>query len=434
MESIHNIFTATIAENKENEQLSNIISELAFELSKKKIQRLKDQKNIQSRLSELFELYVKALESEGVKNPTSVGCVIDGIVKAASYDKEEFLYKSIYEKDQLERSINEQKRVIRSTILDTFSTIEAHIENMEEETATQAYKALSDAKLKGVEMLGILKETVSEALLTTLEQGKDVEDTVFEITKNITYQAINGGEFTKNRFLDISSSVIEVAIEIADEDQGYAKELLGGAVHGTKEGMAKAIDKFKNDLKFAPEEIEDIIEKDLGSVRRELVRIEEAFIKMLEDTSKISNGIAAKVIKEILSSEFNTSLAKMKRVANEAREAISEKIDELKENASNMEYDFVEKAEQKIASLKEEMNKLEKKAGTKFESLKKELNELEKTASQKLDSIKNFEFENEKAQRAASEAKRLGNRAWEVAKGMVDGALKGAKEAMRKDK
>lgn len=434
MESIHNIFTATINENKENAQLSNILTELVFELSKKKIQRLKDEKNIQSRLSELFELYVKALESEGLKNPNSVGCVIDGIVKAASYDKEEFLYKSIYEKDQLEKSINAQKRVIRTTILDTFATIEAHIENMDEETATQAHKALSDAKLKGVEMLGILKETVSEALLTTLEQGKDIEDTVFEITKNITYQAINEGEFTKNRFLDISSSVIEVAMEIADEDQGFAKELLNGAIHGTKEGMAKAIDKFKNDLKFAPEEIEDIIEKDLGSVRREFVRIEEAFIKMLEDTAKVSNGIAAQIIKEMLSSEFNTSLAKMKRVANEAREAINDKIEELKENASHMEYDFVEKAEKKIASLKEEMNKLEKKAGTKFESLKKELNELEKTASQKLDAIKNFEFENEKAKKAASEAKRLGNRAWEVAKAMVDGALKGAKEAMKKEK
>ncbi len=434
MESIHNLFTGTISQNKENPQLLVILQDLSFELSKKKIQRLKDEKNIQNRLSELFELYVKALENEGIKNPKSVGCVIDGIVKAASYEKEEFLYKSLYEKEQLEKSIMEQKRVIRTTILDTFSTIEAHIENMEETTAKEALRALSDAKLKGVEMLGILKETTSEALLTTLEKGVDIEDTVFEITKNITYQAINEGDFTKQRFLDISSSIIEVAIEIADEDQGFAKNILNGAIHGTKEGMAKAIDKFKNDLKFAPEEVEDIIEKDLGTVKKELLKIEESFIAMLENTAKISNGVSATIIKDILSTEFNTSLAKIRRVANEAREAISEKIDELRENASNMEYDFVEKAEKKIASLKEEMNKLEKKAGTKFEILKKELNELEKTASEKIDSIKNFEFENEKAKKAAHEAKRLGNHAWEVAKSMVDGALKGAKDAMKKDK
>lgn len=434
MESIHTLFAGTIAQNKENPALDALLKEVSFELSKKKIQRLKDEKNIQSRLSELFELYTKALDTEGLKTPANVGCIIDGIVKAASYEKEEFLYKSIYEREQLDKSINEQKRVIRTTILDTFATLESHIENMDEETATQALKALNDAKLKGIEMLGILKETTSEALLTTLENGTDIEDTVLEITKNLTYQAINEGAFTKSRFIDIAGSIIDVTIEIADEDQGFAKELLSGAIHGTKEGMAKAIDKFKNDLKFAPQEIEELIEKDLGSIKRELVRIEDSFIQMLQESAKQSNGVSAHIIDEILSHEFNTSLAKIRRVIHEAKEAISEKIEDLRENATNIEYDFVERAEKKIASLKEEMNKLEKKAGTKFESLKKELGELEKSAGEKLDSIKKFEFENEKAKKAASEAKRLGNRAWEVAKSMVDGAIKGAKEAMKKEK
>ena len=34
---------------------------------------------------------------------------------------------------------------------------------------------------------------------------------------------------------------------------------------------------------------------------------------------------------------------------------------------------------------------------------------------------------------SAAEAKKLGFRAWEVAKSMADGAVKGAKEAMKKD-
>ena len=409
MQSLQNIFSATLKESKDNQNLPSIISELTFELSKKKIQRLKDDSHIQERLGELFELYTRTLKSEELKNSTNIDAVISGLIKAASYDKEEFLYKSLYEKEQLEKSILKQKDSIRNTIMGTFNILEAHIQKMDETIAKESLKALHDTKLRGVEMLGILKETTSEALLTTLEKAKDVEDTVFEITKNITYQTINEGQFSKTRFLDITNSILEVAIEIADEDQGNAKSLLSGTIHGTKEGMAKAIDKFKNDLKFAPEEIEDILERDLATIKKELISIEDDFIELLKNSTKSTNGISTQIINTILESELNSSLAKIKRVAYEARETLSEKIEELKNNKSYLENDFVRKAEKK-------------------------LEELEKVASQKVEEFKNFEFENEKARNATKEAKRLGNHAWEVAKTVLDGALKGAKDAMNKDK
>lgn len=412
MESIHSIFAATINEKRESEQLLTIIQEMSFELARKKVQRLKDQEHIQMRLGELFELFTKILETENLKDTKTVGAVIDGLVKAASFDKEEFLYKSIYEKEQLEKTISEQKKAIRANIAGTFNILEMHIEKMEKSLSLEALKALSDAKLKGVEMLGILKETTSEALLTTLEKSTDIEDTIFEITKNLTYNAINEGDLIKNRFIDIANTVMEATIEIADENQSFAKEMINGAVHGTKEGMAKAIDKFKNDLKFAPEELDKVLEKDLNIIKKELFKIEESFVHMLENAKELSNGVSSKIISNIIDNELNNSFAKIARVATEARELIGDKLDELKNSASGMENGFMDKAEKKFASLKKDMNSLEEKAGKKFESMK------------------NYEFENEKAQKAAIEAKRLGNHAWEIAKS----ALKSAKESIKKDK
>ena len=405
MKSIQNIFSATINESKNNPKLNSIISDLTFELSKKKIQRLKDESHIQSRLGDLFEVYLRILQNENQNSVENIGAIISGLIKSASHDKEEFLYKTIYEKEQLEQSINEQKYNIKNNILGTFNILELHIQKMDESISKESLKALQDAKLRGVEMLGILKETTSEALLTTLEKATDIEDTVFEITKNITYQSINEGEFSKSRFIDISNSIIEVTIEIADEDQRNAKYLLNGAIHGTKEGMAKAIDKFKNDLKFTPEEIEEVMNQDLPSLRKELISVEEDFITMLENVKNCSNGISKKLIVDILESEFNNSLAKIKRVTAETRETINEKIDELKNSSNYLDSDFVKKAEKKIE-------------------------EFEKVASQKVESIKN----NEKAQKVANEAKKLGNHAWELAKGAVEGALKGAKDAINKNK
>ncbi len=393
MKTIQNIFSASLKENN-NSSLFEEISELTFELSKKKIQRLKDEKKIQIRLGELFEMFCRVLQNEKLDNVDNIDAVITGLIKAATYDKEEFLYKTIYEKEQLEKSIEREKRNIQKSIIGTLDILENHIEKMDDNISKESIKALQSTKLRGIEMLGILKETTSEAILTTLEHAKDIEDTVFEITKNITYQTINEGPLTKSRIMDITSSVLGVAIEIADEDQGNAKSLLNGAIHGTKEGIAKSIDKFKNDLKFAPEELAD---HDLKAVKRDLIKVEENFIDVVKKTLAKSDGISHEIMENIIENDINSSLAKIKRVATETSEMLSEKIDEL--NIS--ENEFVKKAEKKIE-------------------------EFEKIASEKFESIK----KDERTQNITKEAKRLGTRAWEVAMN----ALKGAKEAINKQK
>lgn len=415
MESTHNIFAVTLKENKKNPELLKLIQELTFELSRKKIQRLKDEKNIHNRLGELFELYCKLLHDEGLKTPKAVGSVIDGLLRATSHDKEEFLYKTIYEKEQLEKSIFVQKQHIRETISETFDILESHIAHITDDTKESALVALHDAKLRGIEMLGILKETVQEALLTTLEQGNDVKDTAYEITKNLTFQTINEGNFTKQRILDISSTIISAGIDIADEDLGYAKEILEGTINGVKDGITKAIDKFRNDLRYvAHEEVEGLLESELSLLRKDLLKIDEQFITLLEVLASQNEGISASIIKE-MTEEMNSSVAKIKRAANEAKEAITERIEMLKIEAGQLERNLKDKAEKQ------------------FESLKKDVNDFEKKATAKVESLKNFEFESEKAKQVANDAKKLGFRAWEVAKHMVDGAVKSAKDAMKKE-
>ena len=415
MESTYTIFLATLKENKEHADLHTLIRELTFELSRKKIQRLKDEVNINNRIGELFELYCKALHDEGLKTPRAISSVIDGLLKATTHEKEAFLYKTIYEKEQLEKSIFTQKQQIRTTLADAFNVLEAHIAMMQSETKENALTALHDTKLRGIEMLGILKETTAEALLTTLENGTDIADTIHEITKNLAFQTIHEGDLTKQRMMNISSTIIAASIEIADEDLGHAKEILEGSINGVREGITKAIDKFKNDLKYAPTEaMEGLLETDLSELRKELMRIDEQFILLLQALASQSDGISATLIKEI-TTEMNSSVAKIKRAANDAKEVINKRMDQLKVEASVFEKTFKDKAEKK------------------FESLKKDVNELEKKASAKVESLKQFEFENDTAKQVAQEAKKLGFRAWEVAKHMMDGAVKGAKEAMKKE-
>jgi len=144
--------------------------------------------------------------------------------------------------------------------------------------------------------------------------------------------------------------------------------------------------------------------------------MEDSFIEILSSSKALSTGISSEIIKKILEGDLNNSLAKVKRATTETRVILSEKIEALKEDVDKFENTFAQKAEEKIIELKNEVKNLEK------------------TVSKKVESFKNFEFENEKTQKAASEAKRLGNRAWEVAKNKIEETIKSAKEAINKDK
>lgn len=401
METISHIFINSIKERNKNEDVTTVVKDTVFELSRKKLYRLENPNSIQKRVLELFELFYNALKENALDTTQAVEGIISGLVGAASFDEEFRLYEKIYEKERLEREIRAQKESIYQTIGATYETIESVAMNNE-----SIKTAINDVKLRGIEMLGILKETTEEALLRTIERGSDIEETTSVITKNIVYQAIDEGDFKRARFLQIAKSVLEVAIDIADSDHAHAKSILRGSIHGTKEGITKAVEVFKNTLQFAPKESDIICEDDLSTTKKELGDIEDEFIALLHDFVAKHSGIVATIIDELLKKELDNSFAKLQRLTNEARDTITKRIEELKENASYVEKELKEKASIKMETWRENVEELEKKATQKVEELKKS------TQSKKVQ----------------DDAKKLGDRAWEVAKEL----MKNAKDVINK--
>jgi len=394
MESIQTIFSNVIKENRDNQNFAKILGDTSFELSRKKIQRLKDNKKIQNRVAELFEQYCKVLEKEGMKNSSNLSVVIDSLLKAANQDKEEFLYKTLYEIEQLKKSAQNQEKDIKNSITNTYNILEKHISSLPEDLKEISLQALNDTKLNALEMLGILRETTEEALLTTLEKRSDIKDTTFQVTKNLTFQAIKNGEFTKRRFLSTTKTIMEVTLELANENLGFSKELIDGATSGTKEGILKALDKFKNDVKYAPKD-DDVFGQNFDTIKQELAKIEDEYIQMLKDLSSKYDGKIQEALNEKIE-KYDNSVEKIKRATVEAKEAISQRLEEFKPDVS--------------------LEEIKEKAEERFENLKKDVNELGKKANETLENIK----QNKTAKKATNEAKKLGLRAWEVAKNMLE--------------
>ncbi|MDR0666092.1 MAG: hypothetical protein LBF71_01640 [Campylobacteraceae bacterium] len=395
MESAKIIFKNTIRENRENPQILTIIRDISFDLGRKKIKDFSENE-IKDMIKELFGLFTIALKEEKLRDAKSISSVVDGLMSAASYEKKEYLFKIIYEREQLEKAIYAQSAEIRHLIADTYDTIEAALTRLPEDEKEQVIRGLNEAKLLNAEMLGILKETVEGAFITTLEKGSDIEDTINELGKLFTYQAINEGKFTKHRILGIASTILETACDIADSDYANAHYILKGTVKGIREGIAKSAEKFKNNLKFAPDEIKEFL-KNSEENRLSVIDIEESFIALLKQFQINSIDISAKILSEIIA-EQSTYIAKLKRLSAEAAEVLGERIETFKD---------------------ETFKEFKEAAGKKFEEIKIQTNK--KVEAFKEDAMP-------KTKQFADDTKKLGLHAWESAKNRIDEVIKNAKK------
>ncbi|NPA73457.1 MAG: hypothetical protein GXO12_01980 [Epsilonproteobacteria bacterium] len=398
MLNIQEEFLKQIHGTKEVDEIEKKIKKSAFELSKKKLSRLKDNKKREHRAIELLKSFIRVLKEENIENISTVSAVIEGISKAISYDKEQEIYEMITKLCRLEREIDEQKHELKKTLYELYGEMEKVVDTLEEDSKEFLEKALSDIKLKDVSMLGILKETVEEAILTVLEKQKDVEELINQITQNIVFQAIQEDDFSKERLMDISKTVLEVAVNIADEYQAYAKDILKGAVFGVKNGITKAIKQFNENLEFLPDEIRDERQEKILFEGLNIIDANSDFIDIIKQCAKKSNGISKKILEDLMY-DIDSSLTKIIKITSDTKENILNKIEKLKESPK--------------------INELKKRLSQKITDLH---------IDKKIKPINKDDIEN-----VAKESKKLGLRAWEVAKNAIDSAVKTTKESLHKN-
>jgi hypothetical protein len=361
---------------------------------------------LKAKMNELYDEMSKA-DLINIKNLKSA---MEGINQALVGGEEKALYELLNKKDELDRLIEIKRDEIKNRLKVSFEAAEDIIKDRNFSEKEEILELLNNAIIRETRLLGILKESATIAFLTTLEGAKDVEETASAIAKNMTYVAIISGEFSKERILEISKNIITPATNLANEGHIFAKELMSGAINGTRDGILRAIEKLKDEAKFAPDELK------LNSQLLNLKNIDEDFIALLKELEGEFEGVAKNEIENVLNSELDTNLAKFKRISDQAREQIVSRIEELKSN--DMAKLVINATNEKLEALKQELNEKSKKlklnfdANDKFEEIKQEIADFEKKANEKLEDLKQIDIK--------SEAKKIGDRAYQAAKDFLN--------------
>lgn len=275
-------------------------------------------------------------------------------------------------KEQIERLIEKKSHDLQELKYTIFDAIETKLgdENAE------AVSRLHQVKLQTIDIYDLLSEIVESAIITAIEKDPEIDETIQEVIKNITYEAINEGSLSTLRIRKILSTILRSAIEIAEASPVRAHEILFPTIKGMRIGLTHSITRFNQRIAFVPDEAKHILIEDFDTIIEDLHHIDSLFEKVVTSQSYEASSTIRETISTI-NNEMKYDLDELLRISRETASTMKEKF-------SHFAHEAVKKADQALHSPK------------------------------------------------AVEAKRMGKQALGVAKNALDTALKTAKDAIDK--
>lgn len=296
--------------------------------------------------------------------------IIDNETQALQSDVEALLEQ----KEIIERELEKKSDALQEKKYTIFN----ELEEIFRDDAPTLLK-LHQVKLQSIDLYDILSEMVESAIISALEKEEsdaELEESLTEVIKEITYESIKEGSLSTIRVRKILSTILVASIDIAEATPNRAKRVLRPTLKGIRAGLIKSIDRFKKRLQFIPMEAKHILIEDYETIMEDLHQTETLFSQVIITQAGESSHEIRTLLLE-LNKEMAYDLEELMRISKETANVMRDRFSDFAKSA-------VKRADIGLNSPK------------------------------------------------AKEAKRMGMQVFEVAKDTLGNALKSAKDAMEK--
>ena len=218
-------------------------------------------KSIDKRVHNALEkstINLNDLSLEDIKELTST--IVEEETKTLQSEVEDLLAQ----KENIERALEKKSDALQEVKYEIFNTLEEEANENE-----NILHALHQIKLQSIDLYDILSETVESAIITALEkeQETEVDNSLKEVIKDITYEVIKEGSLNTIRVRKILSTILATALEVAEAAPTKADSLLRLTLKGMRSGLIKSINRFKQRIAFMPVEAKHILILSLKRLR-----------------------------------------------------------------------------------------------------------------------------------------------------------------------
>jgi hypothetical protein len=232
-------------------------------------------------------------------------------------------------KEQIQRRIDKTSHELQNSKYFLFDKIEEVLAD----APTTTISKLHQIKLQSVDLFDMINEMVESAIITALEKNdQDLEETVEEVIKELTYETINEGALNSIRIRTILSSIFQTAVDVAEATPNQADQILEATMRGTKAGLIKAITKFKQQLLYMPDEIKTILLSDYDHTFDELIHTDTIFTQVVHKISLANTEQTKKVLYDI-SLRMENDLQELVHISKETVEIMKDRFRTLKNDA-----------------------------------------------------------------------------------------------------
>ncbi|MFT7860927.1 MAG: DUF6781 family protein [Sulfurimonas sp.] len=279
------------------------------------------------------------------------------------------------QKEELERLIEKKSESIQEKKYEVFHVIEDQLVN-----SPAAFAKLHQVKLQSIDLYDILSEIVESAIITALEKERDSElqEYLLETIKEITFESIKEGSLNTIRIRKILSTILSVAIDIAEAEPNKAQEILTATTKGMRSGLLKSIHRFKKRLAYMPVEAKHILIEDYDTIMEDLNQTDTIFSQVVINQASQNSSVIHKILLDI-NKEMQYDLEELLIVSKETAEVMKNRFADFAKKA-------VKKADSAIHSPKaQEAKRIGKHA---FETAKVALGSAFKTAKDVIDKNK----------------------------------------------
>jgi gas vesicle protein len=138
----------------------------------------------------------ECLKETGADVKKDIEGAVDGAVAGARDRANQTVEATQEELRKLETRLEDEKTKLAEALREGLEGAKEAGTALSGDVKNRLESTLTDIKLESTELLGLTKQTVKEAVKQAVESGKDVKETVAQITGDATEKAIKEGRFS----------------------------------------------------------------------------------------------------------------------------------------------------------------------------------------------------------------------------------------------
>ena len=320
----------SIKKAKENGELTaHQVYEITRDGVAQNTKRLKaDAKEMREISKESVTVTIESLMEIGDAGEEKISAALHGVVDGIKQAESQILDTTHKELTQVKKRLSEEETKLAQGMNEAFEGAKEASGSFSEKVKTDLETALTDAKLKSADLLGLTRDTVKEAVSKAIETGAEVEKSVVNVTREATFNALAEARFSAERAQKVSETVLLAAVEAAEELGSHIKETASAAAEGVRQGLTDTVEFTRASITRAGEGVKGFAVEDLEQTKEDLEAVGDLFAETLRKVADRSGEAARDILHELADDAKKAgSILREKAVA--ASHTIAEQLKEL---------------------------------------------------------------------------------------------------------